>query len=627
MVAASKNALAKASAEKEELTKKNSGSAKEAKKDFEELKNAKVKAESDLKSAKLQVEALDTRLGNLKKILVKNRAFATESQQKLDAAMKKEEEALKLLAEEKEAHHVALKEALKNKSTAHTEEHDSVTPLPPSSEQESADSKTLLSQEDTSSKKDLSSESVEDKVPPTPKVPKEGFNFVASKDVTSKDTTAESDSKSSDEKESLNVSNSKSASAEETKPITKEKESSDEIKHVSSSSRQDPAPQKDAKLEESAESASATQTHVGAAEKSDAILPKKDSPGTTPVTLASSSKKEDSLREKLLKKNTSATQTHAGATEKSDAILPKKDSPGSTPVTLASSSKKEDSLREKLLKKKRALEKKIGAPPAKRPTSTPAAEASSTDTGSRKPDVPDVENKPDNAKLEDASKEEESKPEPLEKEAAKTDESAESRSNETKAGEMPQTAPSGQKAVFGLSSNAAPFKMFGGGAKAPTFGTPASNSFGLAGAAVGTFGKQASQPAESAPTFGESVNQASSSSTGGTFLNLKPPGSGFGSSAPLVFGSSSNITLPTPSMDKGQNAFSAFQGTPFGSNPFAPGPASASLFGFSGTKKRSLETEQDSSSQKLAKVEEITVQADKKAEESKPVEAKPESES
>jgi hypothetical protein len=115
-------------------------------------------------------------------------------------------------------------------------------------------------------------------------------------------------------------------------------------------------------------------------------------------------------------------------------------------------------------------------------------------------------------------------------------------------------------------------------------------------------------------------------------LNLKPPGSGFGSSAPLVFGSSSNIILPTPSVDKGQQAFSAFQGTPFGSNPFAPGPASASPFGFGGTKKRSLETEPDSSSQKLAKVEEVTVQTDKKAEESKteetkPVQAKPESES
>jgi hypothetical protein len=590
VVAASKNALTKASAEKEELEKKNSGSANEAKKDFEELKKAKVKAESDLKSAKLQVEASDTRLANLKKILVRNRTFATESQQKLDAAVKKEEEALKLLAEEKEAHQAALKEALRSKAIAQTEEHDSVTPPPPYREQDSTDSK-MLSQQDTSSKVDVVSESVVDKVPPIPKVPEEGFKFVASKDITSKESNAESDSRSSDENKSSNISNSKSASAEETTPVANEKEPSDEIKQLPSSSTQDAAPQKEAKLE-------------GATE------------------------------------NASTMQMPAGATEKSDSSLPKKDLPAITPATSESSSKKEDSLREKLLKKKRALEKKIGSPPAKRPTSTPAAKTSLTDAGSRKPDVSDVDNKPDNAKLEDTSKEEESKPEPVEKEAAKTNESAESGSNDTKADEKPQTAPkSGQNTVFGMSANAAPFQMFGSGAKAPTFGTPTSNSFGLAGAAVGTFAKQPSQPAESAPSFGAPVNQASSSSssTGGTFLNLKPPGSGFGSSAPLVFGSSSNITLPTPSVDKGQQAFSSFQGTPFGSNPFAPGPASASPFGFGGTKKRPLETEQDSSSQKLAKIEEVTALTDTKAEESKaeeskaeesiPVQAKPESES
>eukprot|EP00980_Cylindrotheca_fusiformis_P003330 scaffold746_cov123-Cylindrotheca_fusiformis.AAC.18 len=74
---------------------------------------------------------------------------------------------------------------------------------------------------------------------------------------------------------------------------------------------------------------------------------------------------------------------------------------------------------------------------------------------------------------------------------------------------------------------------FGGGA---TFGSTAGQSF---------FAKKTEASPASTPAFG------------GAFLNIKPPGSS-SATQPFVFGSSSSITLPTPSFSQQSNIFNAF---------------------------------------------------------------------
>lgn len=160
---------------------------------------------------------------------------------------------------------------------------------------------------------------------------------------------------------------------------------------------------------------------------------------------------------------------------------------------------------------------------------------------------------------------------------------------ESKEGNDEQEPPKQQsKTVLGSSLNPAaePFKLFGSGSSVPVFGQ--GNFVPLSGSSSG------------------------SAKTGGAFLNLKPPGSG--PIAPLTFGSSPNITIPTPSKDPlpvESQPFTAFKGTsfPFG-GPTTSQPQGNTLFGSSSNtgKKRSLETGDtqaaENVSTKLARVEE-----------------------
>jgi hypothetical protein len=148
------------------------------------------------------------------------------------------------------------------------------------------------------------------------------------------------------------------------------------------------------------------------------------------------------------------------------------------------------------------------------------------------------------------------------------------------------------KTVFGSSLNPAaePFKLFGSGTSAPVFGQGSS-----------------------VPVFGSSSSGTTSAPSAGVFLNLKPPGSG--PVAPLTFGSSPNITIPTPSKDPlpvESQPFAAFRGTsfPFGA-PTTSQAQAIPLFGSSSNtgKKRSLDTDEtqtaeNTTSTKLARVEE-----------------------
>jgi hypothetical protein len=109
--------------------------------------------------------------------------------------------------------------------------------------------------------------------------------------------------------------------------------------------------------------------------------------------------------------------------------------------------------------------------------------------------------------------------------------------------------------------------VFGSGTSSLVFGSGKTPVFGS--------GLSASAKPFTA-TFGGSSGKVDSASGAGAFLNLKPPGS---SAAKLVFGSSTNIQLPTPS--KIPSTPSIF-GNPFGSS---------NVFG---TKKRALEPDDDS---------------------------------
>lgn len=169
-------------------------------------------------------------------------------------------------------------------------------------------------------------------------------------------------------------------------------------------------------------------------------------------------------------------------------------------------------------------------------------------------------------------------------------------------GKTEEQAPvSGGKSVFGLNANAAPFKMFGSGNAAPVFGK-ASSMGGPSSTGPSIFGK----PSSLAPAIGEPSKAEEAPKNSGAFLDLKPPGSG--SSTPLLFGSSTKITLPTPSKDKLPNPFASFQSQPFGSNPFGSSAAGAANLPFGGanSKKRALDSDKNvqSSAPKLAKVEE-----------------------
>lgn len=146
------------------------------------------------------------------------------------------------------------------------------------------------------------------------------------------------------------------------------------------------------------------------------------------------------------------------------------------------------------------------------------------------------------------------------------------------------------KTVFGSSLNPAaePFKLFGSGSSTPVFGQ---------GSTAPVFGSSSSG------TFSAPVPSAN------VFLNLKPPGSG--PVAPLTFGSSPNITIPTPSKEPlpaESQPFEAFRA--FGA-PTTSQAQAIPLFGSSSNtgKKRSLDTDEtqtadNTTSTKLARVEE-----------------------
>jgi nucleoprotein TPR len=303
-------------------------------------------------------------------------------------------------------------------------------------------------------------------------------------------------------------------------------------------------------------------------------VPTKKVDTTENVTKANSSQtsKETSLKEKLLEKKRKMAESIAAqklALQSSVANAPKTDTQQDS----------KDSVMD--TKKESNVDPKAPVP------------APSNDTNATTSDVVDDKNhtesdRDNNRDLRSAEEEENADKVEEEENSGKVEEETKEESKEENDQEPPNK-PS--KTVLGSSLNpaAAPFKLFGSGSSAPVFGQ-------------GT----------SAPLLGSSSTGTMSATRGGTFLNLKPPGSG--PAAPLTFGSSPNITIPTPSKDPlpvESQPFAAFKGGPF---PFGARttsqPQATSLFDASSNigKKRSLETddtqEAENASTKLARVEE-----------------------
>jgi nucleoprotein TPR len=622
---ASKAALAKAKAEKEALIKSTT-STETTKKEVDDLKKAKEQVDAQLKSTKVDLQAQKKRLEGLKTILKTNNKKSMEMKQTMEDLKQKEKEAQLSLSTEKKARETALKEVASMKASL-KEKYEDVTMA--SAPEQKSDQAPMIPDPKVIAKKDPPSSDTQEGTPATPKVPNEGFKFVASKMV----STALISGTSKEDQLTKNSSASSSESNIDAKQQSKTKTAPvvEKATVLTNASSQNPAT-------ESATPASSSATQ---AKTKQGNAHNEDAKGPAAVTMKQT------------------TTAKALAKDKSTTLATKNVAPATKPTPTAPMAK-EGSLREKLLKKKRALVQQIASPPAKRPA--PATKLPHVPSKTEAP-LPPVPSKAD-APLPPAPLKSKAPPKPMESEETNTvGSNTEQPKTEVTAGDskisnaiedkkesevtntakMPAepepnieeakaqeastskvaSAPA-PKSVFGINPTAKPFMMFGSGNTAPTFGKPSSS---LGTISTG-FGKSlSSEPKESTATFGAQPKTFESSSSGSAFLNLKPPGSG--SSTPLIFGTSSNIKLPTPSKDPlpiGQQPFAAFKAQPFGTNPFGSASATtaASPFGGIASKKRSLDSDEkdEDSSSKLAKVEENTTESNKLSEENTNDEAK-----
>ena len=604
-IEAFKAALAKEKKEKELLIKNNAGSSNNAKKELDDLKTAKEGVVKELASSKAATEQQIKRLDHLKKILKQNTNVARMRKEKIDAMTVKEKETATALA-------AALKsrdEALKKSSGVQAG--GDVT-MPSKSEQEVV---VIEVGNSDSGKSEGTSEE--------PKVPPEGFKFVSSgttKAVSTAGGGAEATIEKSTSKPSgpnkpgttkavLTAGVGAEATIEKStykpsgpnKPDSGEKK---ESKSITTPVIQKPVASKNTATQKvsNATKAIATTT-VDETSNSIAKAPfsSTTTSTTTKETMAAPIGKEspDTTDVKTANQKPVALST---ATKKDTTPVPKSTAPSGT-----KGKTKENTLREKLMKKKRELAEKMASPPAKRPA--PA----STVVASKLPPVPKSAEPPlkpvppstDMIEMKSSASKTVSKPsddnnsESVEPESALKSATSEERSEAA-------------KSLLGLNTCAAPFKMFGSGNSAPTFGT-ASSSIATGTAGTG-FGKPSNLSADVPSPFGTQIKKSEETpSSSGAFLNLKPPGSG--ASTSFVFGTSSNIKLPTPSKDPlpvGQQPFSSFKPQPFGTNPFASSQTTASPFGGIASKKRALDSDQNiaDSTSKLAKVEEDSSQQD-----------------
>ena len=601
-IEAFKAALAKEKKEKELLIKNNAGSSNNAKKELDDLKKAKEAVVKELASSKAATEQQNKRVENLKKILKQNTNVAKIRKEKIDAMTVQEKETATALA-------AALKsrdEALEKLSGVQA---GGDVAMPSKSEQEVVVAEVGNSD---SGKSEGTSEE--------PKVPPEGFKFVSSGTTTAVSTAGggaaatieKSTSKPSrpNKRGTTKAISTAGGGAEATiekstpkpsglnKPDSGEKK---ESKSITTPVIQKPVASKNTATQKNSNTIKAIATTT-VDEIAKAPVASTTTSTTTKQTMAAPIGKEspDTTDVKTANQKPVALST---ATKKDTTPVPKSTAPSGT-----KGKTKENTLREKLMKKKRELAEKMASPPAKRPAPTSTVVASKLPPMSKsaepplKPVPPStdmIEIKPSASKTVSKPPSDDNNSESVKPESALKSVTSEERSEAA-------------KSLLGLNTSAAPFKMFGSGNAAPTFGT-ASSSIATGTAGTG-FGKPSNLSADVLSPFGTQIKKSEETpSSSGAFLNLKPPGSG--ASTSFVFGTSSNIKLPTPSKDPlpvGQQLFSSFKPQPFGTNPFASSQTTASPFGGIASKKRALDSDQNiaDSTSKLAKVEEDSSQQD-----------------
>lgn len=610
------------------MAETNKTSLEKTKKEMEAIKSKKASAiEKEInqlkeanKSANLELNATKNRVENLSSMLKKHKKNHMELNAKLLEANAKEQEAKVALKKEHERHQKLIKvhEALKNAAKDVQDQNPELSKTATEASKPNEVAEPKQSQTDQSTG-DISSKG-EKAVPVIPKVPSEGFKFAPSNavpdkkakdinDVPKKDTVKPSTAKTSSKgllagapvkpKDAVDDKASKATTPSVQSLVTESSVSSEQ------------ALAKDSK-------GLTQKKHVKTAMKS--VTPAKskvqgttkDKPhSATKITNDSSTstgqnKTEQALalREKLMKrKRQLAKQLEAKNSVKKAAVASTSDTPVALPKKVPTSTNEKQIVES--AKASCDVEKEVSVlPPASNNSEATSTEKSGSNkiivlTKSVKKEeklsgnttTGGIDNEKTDA-MKEANIQNNSAKEAIAAEESQNEEAqgiisvSENKSIETgktKDGDQWQPPPN-------------PFSSSFGSGKPMTF-----SSFSGLNATAKPF----------APSFGDKNTESSNQSTSGSaFLNLKPPGSG--QSAPLIFGASTKIQLPTPSKPS-----NATQAGIFGSaNPFG----STTTFGGSFTqqsKKRSLEVDDQTTAADESAKKQTRTEGDQEKEETK----------
>ena len=620
---------------KKEVESIKSKKASASEKEIKELKEAN-------KSATLELGSTKTRVENLSNMLKIHKKKYNQLNAKLLEASAKENEAKAALKKVKDDHqklmkvHESLKNAMKDRKDQGAEQmkKSSEAKIKETSYPQQSESKEASS--NNSTKSDIP-------LPPLPKVPDGGFKYAPSKPKIDNETKDENMMRNVEEKEvakksivaeapnkgSLAQSQAKSQESVDTKskkvpkstPSTGQKtpvETSTQLKQVtpknpkSTSAKKDvKTPLKDAEGAKSASNALTKKVTSMSNSKSTNEVNSSTSQNKVQVT-TTQAKEEDKasvLREKLMKrKRELAKKLEAKNTGKKIAISSTSDTPVAIPKeVLSSSSDKQKTENIDALKKNpkdslviKAVDDKE-LPSSEKSVANIAEQPKECASDEAKKLDGSVVNSNDSKKMDEGEK---ATKEP------QSDQTAEAKSTELKVTNKsrkiePVSDVEKNEENIQTNSKPNPFATFGSG-KPITFG-----SFGGLNAAAKPF----------APAFASGGAKPVGSNQEGSsaFLNLKPPGKG--QSAPLIFGSSSNIKLPTPSKNAnvpGQQDSNLFGNVGFGSSSKPFGSNVAFGGGFTQpSKKRSLEPDEGAIDEESAK-KQTRIEGDNEENQGKP---------
>ncbi len=600
----SNNAILEKTKQEVEMLKKSKVSSAASEKQIKELEDSKKSVEQELEMSKKRVE-------NLSQMLKGHKKKHLELQSKYQEVALKEQEAQAALSKEKMAHQATLKSHDMQK-TSSVEDKNIV---------EQTETKASLVQVTTETSKNTSETSQQDNPPPSlhessapneskmtkpvplkANVPTGGFKFGPSNPQTQAEDVEMKLVGDKEEKQDNSTStNMKQSEDKEANTITEATKQGVDSKITNKMTTIETQPN----TQDDQQRTSQKLTKAPSDKNFDIVMEEKEKPVTT--------KEEKNNAESKVPK-----QVQVAVTEESTAVVTKSE---------------EDNLRERLMKRKRELAKKIEANNA----SKKAAIASSTDnpipavvapkestdtTGSdgntqnsdqvvkddetsttitTPVDVAEPDTKPANESnvlqtVEEGKQNETS----LNSEKYPNNPSSDLNVNvdESESKTSQKDVNMKEEQVTNDNSSTETTLTQPGAVLQSIFGSGTTSAFGSGKAR--TFGSNMNVDAKPfTPSFGGASSFGSVASTnteGGTFLNLKPPGSG--QTGPIIFGSTSKIQLPTPSKSNPVGVPPPFS-SPFGS---------AAVFGGinpNPTKKTSLEVDPDTSKDETSKVTQI----------------------